>query len=173
MSTQVTAWQGVSRSVEHTLAIGGAIAGCARAGDVIALVGELGAGKTQLVRGLAAGLGLDPSSVSSPTFVMVQEYEPAGSGPALVHVDAYRLHSLDDFESIGWQSGPGPGSDMADHAVVAVEWADRVAGMLGDDLLTVTLTHQDDNHRGVCIEAAGTWAARLPGLIESLQRITG
>ena len=115
-------------SVEQTVQLGEAIGKCCKPGDIIALQGELGAGKTQLVRGIAQGLGLNPRQVSSPTFVMVQEYERPEDQQegdkymitVLVHIDAYRIGSPDELESIGWT---GQGEELRENAVVAIEWA--------------------------------------------------
>src|SRR5690349_20654727 len=92
-----------STSPEYTQALGRSLARVLAPGDVILLEGDLGAGKTTFVRALASGLGIDPGTVSSPTFVMVNQYRPAAPGsPELVHVDAYRLRSPDDLDSLGW-----------------------------------------------------------------------
>lgn len=117
--------------VEATLALGRRIGGAFRVGWVIGLVGPLGVGKTHLVKGMAAGnppAAGKPAEVTSPTFVLVNEYP--GRVP-LYHVDAYRLHSADELAELGLEEM------MADGAV-AIEWADRVAGALPPDRLTIT-----------------------------------
>ena len=90
---------------QATLDLGKRLGALLREGDVVALVGALGAGKTHLVRGVAQGMGLDPQQVSSPTFVLMQEYSPeddAASGAlTLVHIDAYRLVPPERFW-VGW-----------------------------------------------------------------------
>jgi tRNA threonylcarbamoyladenosine biosynthesis protein TsaE len=112
-----------------------------RGGQVVALAGHLGAGKTQWVKGLAAGLGIDPDEVHSPTFTLINEYGPApagaGAAPArnrllLYHVDAYRLAGAAELEAIGF-------SEMvaAEDGVVAVEWADRVAGLMPPEAIWI------------------------------------
>lgn len=144
----------------QTAAAGTAIGRCCAAGDVIALEGELGAGKTQLVRGLAEGLGLDPRQVSSPTFVLVQEYEPADASsgmPVLVHIDAYRLGSDEDLASIGWH---GHGEELREGAVVAVEWASLIEHALGGDVLWVRIAHEAGGRR-VCLSARGGWRDKI------------
>ena len=94
-----------------------------RGGECVALHGDLGAGKTQFVRGLVRGLGGSPRAVSSPTFVLLDVYE--GGRLAVYHLDAYRVGGADDFEAIGFSELLGePG------AVVVVEWASRVADLL-------------------------------------------
>lgn len=149
-----------SRSVADTMAVGEAIARVAKPGDIIALDGELGAGKTQLVRGLARGLGLDPHHVASPTFVIAHEYEPpeadAPDAPVLVHIDAYRLTGPGDLDTIGWGED---GQETRDGAIVAIEWASRIASALGDDLLRVTLEHTDAGRR-ITLIPQGNWQQR-------------
>ena len=173
------AWHGRSTGEADTAAIGAAIGAAARAGDVVALIGELGAGKTRLVAGIASGMGLDPEQVSSPTFVLVHEYDRRGGSELrggdgadtvpLVHIDAYRVGSLDDLESIGWERS----GELQRGAVVAVEWADRIEGgaaALGDDVLTVRVTHAGDAAREWVIEAMGSWRGRMTGLAGVLAR---
>jgi tRNA threonylcarbamoyladenosine biosynthesis protein TsaE len=100
---------------EDTRRAGADLARRLRPGDAVFLEGELGAGKTVFVKGLAQGLGLDPDEVSSPSFALVHEYGPAGRPPVLVHADLYRL-----------PAGGGPvedlGLDTRGDAVLAVEW---------------------------------------------------
>lgn len=119
------------------------------AGDVVLLAGPLGAGKTALVRGLARGLGVT-GTVASPTFVIAREHPSAGDGPALVHVDAYRLigdgtaarppdvaAELDDLDL----------DTELDRAVVAVEWGVGVAERLAGSAVTIALERRDDDTR--------------------------
>jgi len=101
-------------------------------GLVLALLGDLGAGKTLFVKGLAQGLGLDPASVTSPTFVIASEYRTP-TGVRLAHVDLYRLTSDAELEATGFLDLLAPG------AVVAVEWADRLPGVLPRDRLELTI----------------------------------
>lgn len=107
-----------TRSVKGTLALGRKLAGRFRAGDCVALSGQLGAGKTALVRGIAEGMGLeDPRLVSSPTFVLVQEYP---CRVPLYHIDLYRMGAPADGEllDLGFR-------EMLDDGVVLIEWANR------------------------------------------------
>lgn len=163
---QMTVWQARTESVEQTMALGRALGRHVEPGDLIALVGELGVGKTQLVRGLAEGMGIDPRAVASPTFVMVVEHEPQGDGPTLVHIDAYRLESLDELESVGWEIN---GESLRRDGVIALEWADRLDGALGEDLLRVELVHEGEHSRSVTVEAMGNWQLRSPALAASLR----
>ncbi len=121
-------------------------------GDALALVGELGAGKTCFVRGLARGLGLDPALVSSPTFVLVNEYPPTHpSDPPLVHVDAYRLDMSADLEAIGLSS------DVMTSAILVVEWADRIFDQLSPDHLRIEIEHVDAERRRLTLTAPELW----------------
>ena len=140
----------VTTDPAQTMRLGAAVARLCQTGDTIALSGELGAGKTQFVRGMATGLGLDPAVVSSPTFVLVHEYE--ADTLTLVHIDAYRLHEPGEVETLGLD-------DLRDGAVIAVEWADRVLDALDDDRLDVDLQH-DPAGRAITLTPRGRWLAR-------------
>ncbi len=113
----------------ETARLGRAIADLVEPGTVIGLVGPLGAGKTRLVRAIAEALGVEPGAISSPTFVLIQEYD--GRLPVF-HFDTYRLPSPEAFEDLG-------PADYWDAGVSLVEWADRVAGLLPEGRWTITL----------------------------------
>jgi len=166
-----TRWTGLSWSVDQTQATGAALGELSQPGDLIGLIGELGAGKTHFVRGMANGMGLTHAPVTSPTFVMIQEYEPAQDQPqcpALIHVDAYRLKSLEDLESIGWDIDA---AELRQHAVVAVEWADRLTELL-ENALTLKLAHSgDENHRQLTVRTCDSWDDRMPQLIDRFEAI--
>ena len=115
-------------------------------GMVVALEGDLGAGKTRFVRGLARGLGLDPDAISSPTFVLEHRHRAPGAVP-LVHIDAYRIHGQAELDSIGWDDLLAEGE-----AVVAVEWASRIAPALPPVHLSVRLRHRGEESREIEIE---------------------
>ena len=134
----------ISTSVEATEVIAFELARTLRGGECIALEGELGAGKTQFVRGLLKGLGGEPRSVSSPTFVLLNVYE---SGRLkLFHLDAYRVSGPEDFESIGFNELLEQGG------VVVIEWASRVASLLPRPRINVAIEHIDDHTRRLSIE---------------------
>jgi len=119
---------------QATRDLGARLGAAACAGDVIALHGELGAGKTTLVHGLAAALAIE-GPVPSPTFVLVREYE---GRLRLWHVDAYRLTDSDEALAIGLDEClPGDG-------VTCVEWAERIADLLPPDTLEVRLANAGD-----------------------------
>lgn len=109
--------QFTSHSEQETRALAQRLAQDLAAGTTVLLAGDLGAGKTAFVKGLAAGLGLDPDDVTSPTFTLVHEYR--GGRLPLVHVDLYRLEAA-DLDEIGLDQ------DLAAEGVVAVEWAERL-----------------------------------------------
>lgn len=147
-----------SPSVAQTMALGAAIGRLVRAGDVIGLSGELGAGKTQFVRGLAQGMGMDARQVASPTFVLMREYARVEkSGLVLVHIDAYRLGQAEAMATIGWE---GEGEELRAGAVVAVEWAEMVEQVLGADVLRVRMRHGGAG-RIIEIMGRGMWEGRM------------
>ena len=160
---------GRSTSSQQTQALGSAMADCAMCSDLIALIGELGTGKTQFVKGLAQGLGLDPNDVVSPTFILVREHElpdpiAEGKPSVLVHIDAYRLGSDEDLESIGWDTDlAGPDSQGRRDALAVVEWADRI-DQLGPNRLEIHLQHDSDDTRIIQGRAFGTWRSRIDQL---------
>jgi tRNA threonylcarbamoyladenosine biosynthesis protein TsaE len=133
----------VTASEEETQAVARELSATLRAGDVVLLSGDLGAGKTTFVRGLAEGLGIDPREVSSPTFTLVHEYR--GNGLTLYHADLYRLESAatDDLglEEIGVKDG-----------VLAIEWPDRLSHQLPGARL-VRLEVVDDSSRRITVGA--------------------
>lgn len=116
---------------EDTLGFGTRLAGLLRAGDLLILAGELGAGKTTFTRGLGSGLGVQ-GEVASPTFVIARVHPSASSGPALVHVDAYRVESLDELDDLDLDTS-------LDQAVTVVEWGKGMAEPLAQQRLEITL----------------------------------
>ncbi len=136
----------VTDNPEETQGLAKRLAAALPAGACVALVGELGAGKTCFVRGLVEGLGGDASLVSSPTFVISCEH-PCAQATQLAHIDAYRLGSEEEILSIGWLEL------VADPATwLAVEWADRIAGQLPASRVMVTLEHAGQSQRRISIK---------------------
>jgi tRNA threonylcarbamoyladenosine biosynthesis protein TsaE len=125
--------------------VGAALGRTLRSGDVVLLYGNLGAGKTAFVRGLARGIGANPEDVSSPTFTIVHEY--AGSSATLFHVDLYRLDpaEIDDLGLEDLVSGDG---------IVAIEWAERWRGR-PDGVTEVWLEQLADDQRRIDIKPRG------------------
>src|ERR1035437_254698 len=133
----------ISSRVSQTEAIAADLARQLVPGDCIALAGELGAGKTQFVRGLVAGLGGDTHAVSSPTFVLLHIYDPQTL--RIFHLDAYRTHGSDDFDAIGFPELLEQGG------VVVVEWPQRVASLLPGRRIDVKLTTLSPRRRRIQI----------------------
>jgi tRNA threonylcarbamoyladenosine biosynthesis protein TsaE len=133
-----------THSVEETEAVAAALAGRLRGGECIALDGDLGAGKTQFVRGLVRGLGGNVRAVCSPTYVLLNVYESGRLG--VYHLDAYRVGS-DDLEAIGFEEL------LEQNGVVVVEWADRVRALLPAGCIRVRI--EPTGERGRRIEVVG------------------
>ena len=134
------------RSVKATEDLGRAIGRQLGGGEFIALIGELGAGKTVLVRGIATGIGISSDQVTSPTFTLLHEY----SGRLhLVHADLYRINNLEDLRSIGLEDYYSPSS------AVVIEWADRMGPEMPEDYLRIHLTHGQRHTRLATIKAHG------------------
>jgi tRNA threonylcarbamoyladenosine biosynthesis protein TsaE len=137
-----------SGSPEETERLGRLLAGLLRGGELLCLVGELGAGKTVFVRGLAAGLGCPPNEVASPTYVLERVY--AGREMELHHLDAYRLSGPEEFEASDLGAALGlPGT------VSAIEWADRVESALPAERLTLRFDPAGDDRRRIGVRASG------------------
>ena len=127
---------------EETEALGERQAKCLHAGAVVALYGDLGAGKTAFVRGMARGLDIR-ESVTSPTFTIVNEYP---GDPALFHFDMYRLKNADELYGIGWE-------DYLDrNGICVTEWSERIEEALPEDAVRVTIRRLSDTERSVSIE---------------------
>lgn len=148
----------VSRSADQTRRLGNRLGGLVLKGDVIALSGELGAGKTTLVQGIAQGWGsVDP--VSSPTFVLVNGYRN-GDGILLSHLDAYRLGSVVEAEELDLDN-------LIDSGPLVVEWADRINTVLPADKLAIQLRWIADEQRILFFHANGT---RSQMILESFSK---
>lgn len=145
---------------DRTRAIGEALADAFRPGDVVSLTGELGAGKTCLVQGIARGLDIDVR-ITSPTFLLVKQYE--GRLP-VVHCDVYRLGRLQDVLDLG-------DDVMSPDALTLVEWGDAIEQLLPPDHLEVEITLAedfDDAERILTLRGRGQWAERLAGLTDAI-----
>lgn len=128
-------------SVEATMDVGAALAEALTPGTVVALYGDLGAGKTHFVKGIAAGLGLSPETVRSPTFTLLHVYDD-GRLP-LYHVDAYRVGDPAELVEMGYEEyvyGDG---------VCVVEWPARIDALLPDDAVRLRLTHVSPTERRI------------------------
>lgn len=132
--------------------IGREIAARLRAGDVVTLEGGLGAGKTTLARGILRGLGF-PGEAPSPTFAIVQGYEPPETRLPLAHVDLYRLEDAGEIEELGLD-------DWLDGGALIVEWPDRLGGLYADNALAIQIAVAADGARTLTVAVPGAWKER-------------
>jgi tRNA threonylcarbamoyladenosine biosynthesis protein TsaE len=135
----------VSNSPEETIELGRKFGSQLKGGEVVAICGTLGSGKTHLIKGIAAGAGAAESKkVTSPTFVIINEYKGRLD---IYHIDAYRLESILEFEMLGFDDYCHPDS------VVLIEWADKIESAMGDiDYIRVELSHAGESKRKIHIE---------------------
>jgi tRNA threonylcarbamoyladenosine biosynthesis protein TsaE len=148
----------VSNSAELTQEIGARLGRALKAGDVVALVGPLGSGKTTFAQGLARGLEVAPDRhVASPTFALVNEHP--GRVP-FVHADFYRIEHPRELGELGLD-------DVYDRAACALEWADRFAGALPEDALRITFSVDADGKRVLLCEDGGTRSSALLAVLAS------
>jgi len=141
-----------------TQAVAARLAALLRPGDVVGLVGDLGAGKTTFVQGLARALGV-PGPISSPTFTLVHEH--ARGRLPLFHWDAYRLAGPADLADLGWDEYLRAGG------VVVVEWADRIADALPAERIDIVIVEADENGRRLTLTGRGARWASLGAAWES------
>ena len=136
----------ITNNEKETEAIGEQFGRRVKDGTVVAMYGDLGAGKTAFVRGMARGMGID-TRVSSPTFTIVNEYL---GDRTLIHFDMYRLGSADELFDIGWEDYLNRG------AVLAVEWSENVADALPSDAIIVHIARgEKDTERIITVEGGG------------------
>lgn len=141
----------MTESPEETADLAAALGLAARAGDFIALFGELGAGKTVFAKGFCAAMGVDPAGVDSPTFVLMNRYE--GRLPVF-HFDAYRLEGeREELQELGFFD------EELDEGVVLLEWAGRVGDLLPARALRVRIDWMDETRRRITVEEPSTRAA--------------
>lgn len=146
-----------TNSVEETLALGRRLGEGVTPGACIGLTGALGAGKTQLVKGVAEGVGVaNPATVNSPTFVIVNEYV---GRLRVYHVDVYRLAGAVELMAVGFEEMLHAGG------LVIVEWADRVESLLPDDRICIHLEHVAETVRGIRLVAQGDRSRKIMGAL--------
>ncbi len=146
----------VSNSPEETVAVGRKIGSQLKGGEVVAVCGALGSGKTHLIKGIAVGAGAaEVGKVTSPTFVIINEYKSRSSEGLdkgrldVYHIDAYRLDSISEFEMIGFDDYCRPQS------VVLIEWADKIESALQTiDYIRIELFHAGESRRKIHIKNA-------------------
>ena len=136
-----------SKSVIETIRIGKHIGGFLSAGDMVVLVGELGTGKTQFIKGLAAGVGVgNPTYVSSPSFTLINEY--TGRIP-FYHIDLFRLKTEKEAEELGLEEYWGG------EGITAIEWADKIPSLLPKELLWIQICYTGKQTRSIEIISKG------------------
>lgn len=135
-------------------ALGAQLAAVARPGDVIALSGQLGAGKTSIARGLLAALGLEEEA-PSPSFAIVQPYAPPETRYPVLHVDLYRIDDPAEAEELGLD-------DARYDSLLVVEWPERLPDSVWADALWLTLTIEPDGARGLTARVPAAWEDRWP-----------
>lgn len=136
----------------ETEQFGRALAALLRPGDVIALFGDLGAGKTTLTRGILAGLGIS-GEVASPTFPIVQTYEDARV--PLWHVDLYRIEDRAEIEELALD-------EAREETVLVIEWPERLGSLLWEDALRLHLVIADEGARSLTAQVPTAWKDRWP-----------
>lgn len=150
---------------EDTHNFGLQLAEILRSGDLVILTGQLGAGKTALTKGIGAGLGV-AGTITSPTFVIARTHKPGTLDLPLVHVDAYRLESLDELDDLDLDT------DVAT-SVTCVEWGAGLAERLADAHLEVCLTRRSDDVREIELTGRGAdWTQRLTTLAATFTHLT-
>lgn len=137
-----------------THALGRALAAKVRPGDVVALSGQLGAGKTSIARGLLAALGLE-GEAPSPSFAIVQPYEPPETAFPVLHVDLYRIDDPGEAEELGLD-------DARADSLLLVEWPERLPDSYWADALWLTLTIEADGSRALTALVPAAWKDRWP-----------
>jgi tRNA threonylcarbamoyladenosine biosynthesis protein TsaE len=137
-----------------TQAFGRALAAQVRPGDVVALSGQLGAGKTSIARGLLAALGLE-GEAPSPSYAIVQPYDPPEVAFPVLHVDLYRIDDPDEAEELGLEDARGD-------SLLLVEWPERLPDAWWADALWLTLTIEADGVRGLTARVPAAWKDRWP-----------
>ena len=143
-----------ARSLNHTRVIANDLGAILRPGDIVRLVGEMGAGKTTFVRMLAQSFGIAESAVSSPTFVIMNIYDRGKGNPPLAHMDCYRLGDESELDALGWDQIVDSG------AIILIEWPDRIASAIPEDSLTINIDHVDEHSRHFRFEIPDRWIDR-------------
>jgi tRNA threonylcarbamoyladenosine biosynthesis protein TsaE len=149
----------ITRNANQTKEFGKVVAGLLKVGDIICLSGDLGAGKTTLVKGLASGLRIKEDHVNSPTFVLLNIYE--GKLP-LFHFDLYRMNSTAEILEIGYEEffyGQG---------VAVIEWAERLDDLMPKEYLSIELIHKGEDTRDIVIHSKG---GRYQRIIKALTKV--
>ncbi|MFP4472872.1 MAG: tRNA (adenosine(37)-N6)-threonylcarbamoyltransferase complex ATPase subunit type 1 TsaE [Candidatus Omnitrophota bacterium] len=137
----------MTTSAQKTRNVGRQAARCLRAGDILCFFGDLGSGKTTLIKGLAQGLGIAPDQVSSPTFVLMNIYDQAAL--PVYHFDLYRLENSDQLYDLGYDEF------LYGNGVAVIEWSEHFGPLLPAERLDVVLTHKGEDRREICLTPHG------------------
>jgi tRNA threonylcarbamoyladenosine biosynthesis protein TsaE len=138
-------------SIDAMQRLGQRLADAARPGDTIALLGDLGAGKSTLARAILTALGF-AGEVPSPTFALILPYDPPEVRIPVIHADFYRLDGAIELEELGLDAG--------DPALLIAEWPERVGGLAGPDTLQLRITGSDASERRIDAQPGQNWQAR-------------
>jgi tRNA threonylcarbamoyladenosine biosynthesis protein TsaE len=147
-----------TKSTSGTIRIGKSIGSLLLPGDVVALVGELGTGKTQFIKGLAVGVGIGkPTYISSPSFTLINEYK--GKIP-FYHIDLFRLRAEKEAEDLGLEEY------FQSEGITAIEWADRIPSLLPREMLWIQISYTGEKSRSLEIIGKGK---RYLNLVDQIQ----
>ncbi len=135
-----------TKSPKDTIDVGKKIGKLLKEGDVVALIGDLGAGKTVISKGLCSGLGVEEDYITSPTYTIINQYD--GKIP-VYHIDLYRLKNSDELYNLGWDEY------IYGHGTCIIEWADKAGEMLPEEYLTINIEVTGKNKRKITLQAKG------------------
>lgn len=132
-----------SNNEKETINIGYKVGKLLKKGDIVAFFGELGAGKTTMIKGIGKALGIDERDVISASFIIISEYK---TKPKLVHIDLYRIDTLNDISEIGlWDA-------IGNENISVIEWAEKLKNDLPENAIKIHIKHKDKNKREILIE---------------------
>ncbi len=156
----------ITHGEQETTALAASFARSLKGGDVVALNGALGAGKTSFVRGLAQGLQLDPAAVSSPTFTLSQVYSAPTTTKttcSLTHIDAYRINDMQELEHLGWDE-----LLESTDTIIVLEWAQRIADALPPQRIDIDFEHLDQQKRSLRFTIPDALISRFTNWISTI-----
>lgn len=167
MSKAMIVIERTTENEDATAALAAGVASVLQPGDVIALEGDLGAGKTTFTRGLCAALSVNTALVSSPTFVFVNQYpvpnaaKNALAGGRVTHVDAYRLTSVEDLDALGWDRlFDVTTRQAADDSVALIEWPRRIEAALPEECAWIEIAASGPSRRQFTLRLPASWENR-------------
>ncbi len=137
----------ITDNAEQTKELAGELAKSISLPAIFAITGQLGAGKTQFVKGLGRGLELDEREICSASFIVIAEY---GQSPSLIHIDAYRLEEPGELIDIGWDE-----IIETRDAIIAIEWPEKIASIMPKNRIDVNIEIIDENRRKIIVTKSG------------------